>query len=276
MYSLGHFSTQMISRGSDRGIRRKAAGAVAARLGLALLFFAGAASADSGAPKSLAGSSDATKEDRSAYVLAAAKALVEFCSSIDSDKDDKLKMRADVCVEFANALKTTAENLADARDKEYQSKRRLLTDQQSDENLRAWGTLWQAVLWCVDGVIAVFAIAVLIGATRGADRVGLLREPATERDPKGKISYSRVIGLVGGLGSLLFVALITNICLSYLFKTGKMPDQLGTTYAAAVGAFLTALVPYVINQLNQPASSSPAPVVADRDAGAPAGSRPAA
>ena len=153
-------------------------------------------------------------------------------------------------------LKTGQEQSASPRQEYYAWLHTQFVDaraQAKDDDERHWGDRWMNVLYAADILAAVVCLGVMIAVARSQNAVGMLREPAAPgagATVLGKVSFSRVFGLIGGLSAFVFVAFITNMCLSHVFLTGKMPDQLGTTYAAAVGTMLTALVPYLINKLS--------------------------
>jgi hypothetical protein len=225
-------------------IRKRGFAALTASAGLLLLAFASDAIQSEAAQSSLG-------DDPNGSLLVASKAIADFCGHVEGNDKDKLKAGADACNTYSTAMKSMSDSVATTLSKTYERARTKSLDAKSDAAQANWGQFWQTVLWAVDGIALFGGILVVAFSCIGADKIGLVREPPSALGVKGKISYSRVIGLVGGLGSLLFVGFITNVCLSHLFATGRMPDQLGTTYAAGVGTFLSALVPYIINQLNK-------------------------
>jgi hypothetical protein len=171
--------------------------------------------------------------------------LVVYCSRIDGGDVAQLKTRAETCKAIYDNLALALQTRASLHKAVHDADEEVKAGRKDGEE-RAWGTCWNRVMLICDGVAGIAALLVLIMVLRGKDGTSLLREAT------GKPSFARVFGFIAGMAALCFVGLVTNICLSFLFLTGKMPDQLGTTYAAAVGTFFTAIIPYLIGKLKQP------------------------
>jgi hypothetical protein len=180
------------------------------------------------------------------------EAIFKLCFKLDSSSDPaKLKAVADACMPLLAALKAGSDLDANNLQQQYARVHTQYLDGQAlarEKIETSWGASWMTALIVIDIVAVVIGLGVLGMAIVGSGGIDILREPDASGGAPGKVSFSRVIGLVGGLTAFVFVAFLTNVCLSHLFLTGKMPDQLGTTYAAGVGTLITALVPYVFNK----------------------------
>jgi hypothetical protein len=174
-------------------------------------------------------------------------AVFDYCFALDT-----MKAKADDCSKLLTALKVAQEQSADALQQRYKRLHQQFVDIQAThatDRERQWGERWMLGLRILDGTSIVIALAVVFAILRSADRSSLLREPSkVPGGVPGKLSFSRVVGVVGGLGAFAFVGFIANVCLSHLFLTGTMPDQLWPTYAAGVGALFAALLPYAVNK----------------------------
>jgi hypothetical protein len=174
------------------------------------------------------------------------KAVFDYCFALDT-----MKSKAEDCSKTITSLKAAQEQSAEALQQRYARNHAQFIDSQTrarENDELGWGARWMWGLIILDALSVLVALMVFIVVIRDPNTASIVREPSSSAD-RSKISFSRVIGLVGGLSAFAFVGFITNVCLSHLFLTGKMPDQLGATYAAAVGTLLTALVPYLFNKV---------------------------
>ena len=173
------------------------------------------------------------------------KAVFDYCFAPET-----MKSKVDDCSKLLTSLKTAQDQSATAIQQRYARIHAQFVDgktRTTELDEHGWGARWMYGLVVLDVLSILIAIAVLVAVLRSPQTASIVREPSTPTDP-GKVSFSRVIGLTGGISAFAFVGFITNVCLSHLFLTGKMPDQLGATYAAGVGTLFTALVPYVFNK----------------------------
>jgi hypothetical protein len=173
------------------------------------------------------------------------KAVFDYCFAPET-----MKSKVDDCSKLLTSLKTAQDQSATAVQQRYARIHAQFVDgktRATELDEHGWGTRWMCGLVVLDVLSILVASAVFVAVLHSPQTGSIVREPSTPTDA-GKVSFSRVIGLVGGISAFAFVGFITNVCLSHLFLTGKMPDQLGATYAAAVGTLLTALIPYVFNK----------------------------
>jgi hypothetical protein len=193
-------------------------------------------------------------------VDSAHKSVFELCFTPDPNDPAKISSKATMCSALLSALKTGADQTTGTLKDLYALRRTQLVDSREDSRERDeknWGVTWFGFLIGVDVISVILAVAVFWCVARASDTQGLLRERGPSSGGAGKLSFSRVIGVTGGLTTFLFVVLLTNIALSHLFLTGKMPDQFGSIYASAVGTLLTVLVPYMVNQISTPRGPVP-------------------
>ncbi len=186
--------------------------------------------------------SSATKDSTAAF-----DTLFLYCYQVSGLDAAQLKAHAEACKPMMESLKATLDADATLRKSAGESAQSARTERDA-EAVRQWGKSWNTGLIVGDVIVAIIVLLVSIGVLLAPEPSSLLREPAAA-GVLSKVSFARVLGLVGGLASLTFIGVITNVCLSYFFLTGKMPDQLGSTYATAVSAFFTAIIPYLVGKV---------------------------
>jgi hypothetical protein len=177
-------------------------------------------------------------------ITATTQKLVQFCYQVDGLDAAQIKARLETCKPAFDALKQTTDTQTsfatlakDAAERDHAAA--------DAQRVQQWGQHWSKALWIGDLIAIGFVIVVIVAAFKTPNPASFL----TEDGNPGKPSFGRLLGLMGGLAALTYVGLITNVCLSYLLATGKLPDQIGTVYASAVSTFLTALIPYLIGKL---------------------------
>lgn len=154
----------------------------------------------------------------------------------------KFKDLADGCSALATMLKTRMEAEAAARTAKATAEGAALT-----VSLRgAWRT-WGPVLLVVVNVLMALAILVVLLAIRRARPVSLVQDPA------GKLSFGRVVGVVGTVGLAFTVIVGLNVVAAHLFVFGTIPDGVATL-AVPVLAFLGTYIPYIVGKLEQAAT----------------------
>lgn len=208
---------------------------------LAVLLFRTTANGEDATPSAMEAS--APPRDMSA----ALSDLLPYCYQTAGLDTAQLKVRADSCKPILDSLKSGLDAEGGLQKLRIDAADNARTARQSDDQ-RTWGQTWNHALWIGDGIVALITLFVVIGVLRSPQPTSLLREEGTGV-AAGKVSFGRVLGLIGGLAALVYIGLITNVCLSFLFVTGKMPDQLGPVYATAVGTFFAAIIPYLIGKL---------------------------
>lgn len=189
-------------------------------------------------------------------VDSARKVVFDYCfAPIDAAGDPS---KFDARIKACNVLLTMLKTGADESNQTSKGRYDLGRAQWVDSQVKSWGAMWRIGLYVVDAIGVIMTVIILYKVLRADEHKTLLREPSPGGfSQEGKFSFSRLIGLLVGLTTFFFVILLTNICLTHLFLTDKMPDQLGSIYAASVGTLFTAFVPYLVNQLSTPRPTSP-------------------